>query len=134
METRQAKQPEVEIIQHLNTALSNYHKALALFPTNAVNNLAVAHNQLGIIYNDAGQTARALEHYQQSINYKERAGNIYAAGTTRYNVALMLAQQGRLADARAYAQAALRNFQVYGNRAADMIENTQRLLAAINQV
>jgi tetratricopeptide (TPR) repeat protein len=92
----------------------------------------VTHNQLGNIYFEAGQTARALAHYQQSINYKEKAGNIYAAGTTRYNVAVMLYQQNRLADARAYAEAALRNFQVYGPRAAAEIEKTQRLLDAIN--
>jgi rhamnose utilization protein RhaD (predicted bifunctional aldolase and dehydrogenase) len=78
-------------------------------------------------------TARALEHYQQAIHYVETAGNFFQAGGMRYNVALMLAQQNRLADARAYAEAALRNFQVYGNRAAADIEKTQRLLALINQ-
>ncbi|MBK7177926.1 MAG: hypothetical protein IPH82_12190 [Chloroflexi bacterium] len=45
----------------------------------------------------------------------------------------MLYQQGRLPDARAYAEAALRNFQVYGPRAAADIEKTQRLLQAIVQ-
>jgi hypothetical protein len=46
----------------------------------------------------------------------------------------MLYQQGRTADARAYAAAALRNYQVYGASAADKIEKTQRLLQAINQL
>lgn len=41
-------------------------------------------------------------------------------------------QEARAADAaRAYAEAVLRNFQVYGNRAAAEIEKTQRLLSAI---
>jgi tetratricopeptide (TPR) repeat protein len=62
------------------------------------------------------------------------AGNFYGAGQTRYNVALMLYQQGRAADARAYAEAALRNYQVYGPSAAADIEKTQRLLQAINQL
>jgi tetratricopeptide (TPR) repeat protein len=132
-EARAAGAAEAEQLQHLNAALNTYQQALALLPTNAVNDLAVAHNQLGIIYKDAGQMARALEHYQQSARYEEQQGNFYGAGQTRYNVALMLAQQNRLADARAYAEAALRNFQVYGSRAAAEIEETQRLLAAINQ-
>ncbi len=68
-----------------------------------------------------------------SPSLRGTAGNFYAAGTTRYNVALMLYQQGRLPDARAYAEAALRNFQVYGPRAAADIEETQRLLQAIVQ-
>jgi tetratricopeptide (TPR) repeat protein len=132
-EARAAGAAEAEQLQHLNAALNDYQQALALLPTNAVNDLAVTHNQLGLIYQDAGQTARALEHYQQSARYEEQQDNFYGAGQTRYNVALMLAQQNRLADARAYAQAALRNFQVYGSRAAAEIEETQRLLAAINQ-
>jgi tetratricopeptide (TPR) repeat protein len=129
---REARQ-WAELLPHLNAALNYCQQALALLPANVVDDLAVTHNQLGNIYFEAGQTARALAHYQQSINYKEKAGNIYAAGTTRYNVAVMLYQQNRLADARAYAEAALRNFQVYGPRAAAEIELTQRLLEDINR-
>jgi tetratricopeptide (TPR) repeat protein len=133
LKARAAGAVEAEQLQHLNAALNTYQQSLVLLPTNAVDDLAVTHNQLGNIYQDAGQTARALEHYQQCVHYDEQAGNIYGAGQTRYNVAVTLYQQGRLADARAYAEAALRNFQVYGSRAADKIELTQRLLALINQ-
>ena len=127
-EARAAGAAKAELLQHLTAALNRYQQALALLPANAVNDLAVTHNQLGVIYDDAGQTARALEHYQQCVHYDEQAGNFYGAGQTRRNVAIMLTQQNRLADARAYAKAALRNFQVYGNRAAADIEQTQRLL------
>ncbi|MBK6325232.1 MAG: tetratricopeptide repeat protein [Chloroflexi bacterium] len=132
-EARAAGAAEAELLKHLNAALTYYQQALALLPANAVNDLAVTHNQLGNIYKDAGQTPRALEHYQQSIHYEEQQDNFYGAGQTRYNVALMLYQQGRLPDARAYAEAALRNFQVYGPRAAAETEQTQRLLQAIVQ-
>jgi tetratricopeptide (TPR) repeat protein len=122
---------EADRLAHLNAALRYCQQALALLPANAVNDLAVAHNQLGLIYHDAGQMARALEHWQQAIHYFETANDFYNAGTTRRNVAIMLYLQNRLADARAYAEAALRNFQVYGPRAAADIEKTQRLLQDI---
>lgn len=52
---------------------------------------------------------------------------------TRFNVALALAQAGKLQDARDYARAALRNFEPYGPGAADMTAQTQQLLARIEQ-
>ncbi len=45
----------------------------------------------------------------------------------------ILAQVGRLADAREYAHAALRNFQSYGGRAADMERKTEGLIAEIER-
>ncbi|MAU00227.1 MAG: hypothetical protein CL608_24065 [Anaerolineaceae bacterium] len=132
-ETQAMDAAEAELLTHLNAALDYYQKALALLPANAINDLAVSHHQLGVIYSSVRQTDRALEHWQKTINYMERVGNMYSAGETRFSVALTLYQHNRLADARAYAEAALRNFQVYGNRAADMIEQTQRLLQDINQ-
>ena len=131
-EARAAGAAEAELLPYLNAALSYCQQALAVLPANAVDDLAGAQNALGIIYKNAGQTARALAHYQQAINYVETAGNFFQAGQIRFNVALMLAQQNRLADARAYAEAALRNYQVYGPRAAAEIELTQRLLEDIN--
>ena len=105
--------------RHLNAALGFYHQALDLLPPNAVDDLAVTHNQLGIIYDDAGDLDRALPHYREAIRYSRNAGNLYGAARTRFNVALALRNAGRLADALEYAQAALRNFATYGDRAAD---------------
>jgi tetratricopeptide (TPR) repeat protein len=98
-----------------------------------VDALAVAHNQLGIIYDDAGDLDRALQHYRECIRYDEAAGNLYGAAQTRFNVAIALAQAGRLADAREYAHAALRNYQTYGDRAAADIQKTQGLIAQIER-
>ncbi|MBK9603818.1 MAG: tetratricopeptide repeat protein [Anaerolineales bacterium] len=71
---------EEELLKHLNAALDYYQQALALLPSDAVNDLAVTHNQLGNIYSDAGDLEREPYHYMQSVNYKEKAGNLYAAG------------------------------------------------------
>ena len=104
-----------------------------MLPSDAVADLAVVHNQLGVIYGETGDLGRALPHYQDAIRYREKQGNVYRAAGTRRNVALDLANAGRLADARAYALAALRNFETYGDRAADMIQNNRDLLADIDR-
>jgi tetratricopeptide (TPR) repeat protein len=98
-----------------------------------VDDLAVTHNQLGNIYDDAGDLDRALLHYREAIRYEEMQGNLYGAALTRSNVAIAFATAGRLADAREYAYAALRNYQTYGDRAAEEIQKTQKLIAKIEQ-
>lgn len=121
------------MLRHVNEAVKSYQQALELFPDNAVNDLAVTHNQLGNIYGTVGDFDRALPHNRESIRLKEAAGNTYAAAQTRANVAIDLLQSGRLSDARQYALAALRDFQSYGDRAADEIAKTEQLLADIEQ-
>lgn len=46
---------------------------------------------------------------------------------------LALMNAGRLADVREYALAVLCNFETYGDRAAEEIQRTQRLIAKIEQ-
>ena len=133
LEARAGNKPEEELLRHLNDAVGFYHQALDMSPSNAIDQLAVKHNQLGLIYNDAGDLDRALPHYREAIRYHEGAGNLYAAAQTRFNVALALAQAGRLADAREYAHAALRNYQTYGDRAAGEIQRTQELIDRLSK-
>jgi tetratricopeptide (TPR) repeat protein len=133
LDARRAGQPAEILVGHLNAAATAYHQALDELPPDTVTDRAVAHNELGLIYDNAGQADTALHHYQQSIKYKEEAGNRYGAGGTRYNIALMLQDAGRITDALAYAHAALRDFQTYGAGAADRIENTQSLIAVLVQ-
>ena len=93
----------------------------------------MTHHQVGLIFSDAGDTERALEHYQKSINYKESVDDLYGAAGTRYNVAIALLKGGRFDDAKEYALAALRNFQTYGAGAADKVQKTLELIAIIEQ-
>ncbi|MFO1430198.1 MAG: CHAT domain-containing protein [Candidatus Competibacteraceae bacterium] len=130
-EARDAGKPETELLRHLNEAVQFYSQALELLPPNAVNDLAVTHNALGVIYDSAGDLDRALPHYREAIRYSEAAGDLYHAGMARFNVARALAQSGRFPDAREYTLAALRNFETYGDRAAAEIEKTRQLLAQI---
>ena len=100
-------------------------------PPDAVADMAVVHNQLGNIYFGAGDLDRALHHFNESIRLEEAQGNLYGAAETRYNVALALWQSGRLADARQYADAALRGFQTYGAGAAQDVQKTLDLISDI---
>jgi tetratricopeptide (TPR) repeat protein len=133
LEARKAQQSEEEILRHLTDALQFYNQALELIPSNAVLELGVIHNALGVILDEADDHDSALRHYRESIRYHELRGHVFSAAQTRYSVAIALAQSGRLADAREYAYAALRNFETYGDRAAEQIQKAQRLIELIEQ-
>jgi tetratricopeptide (TPR) repeat protein len=131
-EARAAGRPEAAR-HHLNDAARRYHEALELLPDDAVADLAVTHNALGAIYGDAGDLDRALLHYGEAIRYLEQQGDGYRAAQTRFNVAVDLRSAGRLGDALEYAGAARRGFEPYGDGAADEIQKTQQLIAAIER-
>ncbi|MFZ5856801.1 MAG: CHAT domain-containing protein [Chloroflexota bacterium] len=122
-----------EVLQYLNSALNYNQQAILCLPADSVDMLAMAHNNLGVIYKNAGDFERALEHYNQCIHYDEAAGNLYGAGQDRFNVAIMFANNGRLSDGLHYARAALRNFESYGGRAKDEEDKTKGLIAAIEE-
>jgi tetratricopeptide (TPR) repeat protein len=132
-EAQGADRPEAELLGHLNAAADAYRHALNLTPADAVDDLAIPHHQLGVIYDHGGQLDVALRHWQEAIRYREAAGSRYGAATSRYSVALALAKGGRLGDALLWAQAALRDLQTYGDRAAANVAMTQQLIAAIEQ-
>lgn len=127
-EARAAQKPNEELLEHINTALRHYHTALEMIPADAVDDLAVTHGMLGTVYGEAGHLDAALKHYNQSIHYQESQGNFHNAAAMRFNLALNLRSAGRIPDALDYARAALRNFEMYGDRAADMIERTKELI------
>ena len=117
---------------------------MRLCPKDALTDLAPMHLQLGNLYQEVGRLDSAREHYEQSAQYEGRAGHYFGAGRTRFNMAVMYAraseredqlsqQRASLLRARAYAEAALRDFQQYQGRAAADEANAQRLLDAINQ-
>jgi tetratricopeptide (TPR) repeat protein len=132
-EAAKAAMPEEELLQHLNTALHLYLEALDLTPQDAIMQLGTIHNQLGNVYKNVGDLDRALEHYRESIRYKEVADDVYGAAQTQYNVAITLAKAGRFGDAKDYAVAALRGYQTFGDRAKDEVMETLELIAAIEQ-
>jgi len=107
--------------------------SLDLLAHDAVNDLAVTPNQLGNIYDAAGNLGQALAHYRKGIGYNEAAGDTYGAALTRYNVALALPRRGRFANAKDYAVAALLGFEAYGEGAKEKVLKTLKLIADIEK-
>jgi tetratricopeptide (TPR) repeat protein len=131
----QAGQPEVRQLEHLNAALQAYQEALAMLPADKVDTRAAFHHQPGNIYGQGlpDYLDQAVAHYRESIRYREQAGNIYGAGQTRENVAIIYAEAGRFEDALLFARAALRNFEQFGPAAADRVARAQELIGQIEQ-
>lgn len=133
LNAREAGKPAEQLSRHLANAANAYEQALELFPADAVGSLAVIHNQLAVIYDDAGATDSALRHYRQSIQYEEQQDNRYGAGQSRYNVALTLVRAGRNREALLYARAALRDEEAVGPGAAAFAEKIRQLIALLEQ-
>ena len=143
-EARKRKEPAEALLRHAQAAEEHYLEGLRLCPKNALTDLAPLHNNLATLYAEIGQFDVAREHYEQSAQYKEKAGDHFSAGQTRFNMALMYAraaeqekqpsqQRAGLLRARAYAEAALRDFRQYQGRAAAEEATAQNLLDDINQ-
>ena len=132
-EAQQAGQPGEVLLEHRNAALQFYQQKQALDPPDAIDERAITHHWLGLIYDDAGQTDQAIAHYRESIRYHEQAGNLYGAAQTRENVALAYAHAGQLDDALLFARAALRNYEQFGPAAATEAEQARQRVARYEQ-
>jgi tetratricopeptide (TPR) repeat protein len=121
------------LLEQLNAALGHYRQALDLFPAGDHQHRAVTENQLGLIYRRAGDSGQALRHFQRSLQHDEARGDIYRAGQTRYNIALLLDDAGRTGDALHYARAALASFQEAGPGAAGAADQARQLIADLEQ-
>jgi tetratricopeptide (TPR) repeat protein len=133
LEARDADQPEAVLLGHLNAALNGYQQALDLFPADDADDLAILYNKLGVIYLQAGDTRRALHHFQQAIRHDEACGDTYGAGEARYNIALLLQGDGRPGDALLYARAALHDFERTGPGAARAAAAAANLITRLEQ-
>ena len=81
------------------------------------------------MYQLAGETDRAMSHYQQSIRMEEQLGQPFMAGVDRIGAAENLAQAGRFEDAALFAERAIEDFRQSG--ALDRMTEAQRLLDKI---
>jgi tetratricopeptide (TPR) repeat protein len=128
-----AGEAEPVLREYLNAALRSYQRAHELDRPDDHEVQAITENQLGVIYSRTGDTAQALRHYQQALQHEEARGDIYGAGRTRYNIALLLANADRVSDALYYARAALHNFQQAGPGAAATVATAEQLIARLEQ-
>jgi tetratricopeptide (TPR) repeat protein len=144
LDARKHDEPVETLLGHAQAAEKHYIEALQLCPKDALTDLAPLHTVLGALYAEVGQLDNARDHYEQAAKYYEKAGNRFGAGNTRFNMAVMYLraaenedqpsqQRASLLRARAYAEAALRDFQHYQGRAAKGEAQTQGLLDHITQ-
>jgi len=126
-----AGKPNEELSRHFNEAVRLCQEALEVLPVDAVKDLAVAHYRLGNIYGSVGNAKRAMQHYRQAAHLHEQSGDHYMTAQTQFNVARVLLNAGRQVDASEYAEAALRGYESYGERAAAEIEKARGLIAEI---
>lgn len=124
-----------EYAVQLEKALSLSVSAVQLTPPDALHELAIANNTLGLIYKALGNVELAVGHYLETVRYAEEEGNRYLAAAARQNVASAWLQAGggRLQDALDYARAALSDFESYGERASQEAGTTKRLIAEIER-
>ena len=117
---------------HLRTALEFSRQALALTPKEATGSLMTVHALLGMIMYWGYKPEAALTHYQEAIRYQEAGGDRFTAAGLRYNVAAILFDVDRFADARTYAESAVRGYESYGDLARGMTERARYLLEQID--
>jgi tetratricopeptide (TPR) repeat protein len=133
VDARTARQGEQVLLKHLNAALHGFQQALNLFPADDLSDIAAAQIHLGNVYAQVGDIRQALYHYQQSIKLEEARGDIYSAGGSRYNMALLLRADGRPGDALLYARAALLDFERVGPGAAQDAADARDLITELEQ-
>jgi tetratricopeptide (TPR) repeat protein len=138
------REEPAEMLRHVQAAEAHLLEALRLCPRDAFPEVAPIHGQLGTLYKDVGQFGKAREHFEQAAQCFDKAGNRFLSGTTRGHMAFMYLQAAESEDrpsqqranfqrARAYAEAALRDFQHYQGRADDDEAQARDLLDHIDQ-
>jgi tetratricopeptide (TPR) repeat protein len=127
-EAKETEKSSIKWQNKISEALKYYMMALEIFPPDSITELAITHNQIGMIYFEKGETDRSILHYNHSLQYREMKGNACEAGNSRFNIALSLSQCRRFTDALDYARSALGNYESYGVRPKDRIEETKNLI------
>lgn len=131
-QTDQGQQQDVTL-RHLSASLAYYSEALNLLPENAADDRGITHAHIGNSYDALGDAENARAHWHEAIRYAESAAAYYSAGHIRWNMSRLLAREGRFADAREYALAALRDFERFGAGAAEEVASAKHLLALIEE-
>lgn len=143
-EARRRGEPVEALLRHVQVAEEHYLEALRLRPEDAIIEVATMHGTLASLYADIGLFDDSRKHYEQSAQYYEMSDNHFRAGQIRFNIAITYLQmaerekqpsqqRANLLRARAYVEAALRDYKRYQGRAAAEEAQAERMLKAINQ-
>jgi hypothetical protein len=109
-------------------------QVLATSPHEAVDGVALIHNQLAAVYShSANHLGLAIEHLHEAMCCYEATGNQYMAGGVRNNLAWMLLRAGRLAEARDFAQSAPAFLNACSIPAPELIRYAESCLKAAEE-
>ena len=132
-EAKDARHTKAQLDRHLSNAMDAYQQALALHPSDALDDLAVTRFKLGMIYAEKGEASRALTYFRQAIEYRAGQEDRYNAGLIRLTAAGYLLNAGCRDDAFLYTQAAMRDFETVGPGAAALARLAQQLIGRLQE-
>ena len=90
-----------------DNAIQHYEKALEICPDeDETRKAAIIHN-LAIVYQNQGRVDEAIALYQQSLELKEKIGDVQGKAATLHCIAMIYANQGRVDEAIALYQQSL---------------------------
>ena len=99
----------------IDAAKKDYQQALdECPPTEEREKASIIHN-LAIIYANQGEVARAIELYQESLQLKEKIGDVQGKAASLHQLAGIYANQGEVAPAIAFYQQSLEIYQKIGD-------------------
>ncbi|HXQ34078.1 MAG TPA: hypothetical protein VN843_08705, partial [Anaerolineales bacterium] len=136
--------PEI-LENYAQIAEENYITALSICPAEASGELSEIHKKLGNLYLTTHLLKPARKHYELAAQLEDDIGDRFRAAGARFQLALTYCREaveaqgqsqerGNLVRARAYAEAALRDYEYYGEHAASQAQVAEELLNNINQV
>lgn len=67
---------------------------------------AAAHNNIGIVYRNMGDNAKAIEYYEKSLKYKEKQDDKESVASTYNNIGVLYQEEKKYALAKEYYQKA----------------------------
>jgi tetratricopeptide (TPR) repeat protein len=83
--------------------------------TSRFKDLAFAHSCVGLCYRRLGETAKAIEHTQLALEFREQAGDLVGAATSCSNLANIYSDLGEMGSAEAYYQRSLAAYERVGD-------------------
>lgn len=123
---------DIDLPLHLAKAIEYTYRSLDILPDDIVDDKAITHGQLGMLYGIAGDLKLALLHLNESIRYEELQDNQVGAAMILRNIAaLLMAKEGSSDKALMYAKAALSKYESLNNLDIFEIQKTKHLISCI---
>jgi tetratricopeptide (TPR) repeat protein len=94
---------------------------------------ASLYNNIGWTYHDAGEYIKALEHFEQALEWRRKQGNTSQILIAEWCVARALRSLGRVDEALARQQDLLRQHEQAGTRDGYVLEEIAECLYALNR-